>query len=178
MVAARTLRVPACPRPCVPTPRALSCGGVRQCTGWGQGWDTASASHPIRFPGQVAVPDDGNTLDNSQPGDRGDRVCSRQLRGPGTAGQDHNVTCAAGAQSRSLQSAQVARSGQRRGGAVVAYNQRCLRCSQEDFSGRTKRSRAARAVERHSLGPVPEDMAISESISVVLHQLCWRSWEG
>lgn len=64
------------------------------------------------------------------------------------------------------------------GVAVVAYNQRCLRCSQEDFSGRTKRSRAARAVERHSHGPLPEDMAISESISVILHQLCWRSWEG
>lgn len=74
MVAATTLHLPACPQPCVPTPRALSCSGVRQCTGWGQGWDTASASHPIRFPGQVAVPDDGNTLDNSQPVLQGHKV--------------------------------------------------------------------------------------------------------
>lgn len=39
-------------------------------------------------------------------------------QGTGTGRQGHNTTCAAGARSRSWQSARAARSGQRRGGAV------------------------------------------------------------
>lgn len=63
--------------------------GLRAAVGSGRaqpGTGMGHISHPIRFPGQVAVPDDGNTLDNSQPGDRGDRgdrVCSCWPRGQG-----------------------------------------------------------------------------------------------
>lgn len=63
------------------------------------------------------------------------------------------------------------------GVAVVAHNQRFLRCFQEDLPDRNKRSRAAQ-IEQHSHKPLPEDTAISESISVIPHQLGWRSWEG
>lgn len=80
------LQDPVCPS--LPTATHAHGQGSELCwgqerTGRAQARDTDCASHPIRFPGQVAVPDDGNTLDNSQPGDRGDRVCSCRLRGHG-----------------------------------------------------------------------------------------------
>lgn len=97
-------------------PRALEVGGSQAAAGRSgvQGGDVASPSHPICFPGEVAVPDDGNALDDGQPEDRGDRVHSHGLQELGSRGHGRVATCASGARSRSLRFAPVARSGQRR----------------------------------------------------------------
>lgn len=70
------------PRILAPSTATGACSGVLAV---GQGGDAASTSQTIRFPGEVAVPDDGNALDDSQPGyrgDRGDGVYVRRLRDP------------------------------------------------------------------------------------------------
>lgn len=74
----------------------------------------ASTSHPICFPGEVAVPDDSHTLDNGEPRDRVDRVHSRRLWEPRNQGHGCVTTCASGARSRSSRFVPVARSVQRR----------------------------------------------------------------
>lgn len=67
----KTMGDAVCPvplQPWVPDPRAPEVGQGQAAEGWGGGWgDVARPSHPICFPGEVAVPDNGNTLDDGQP---------------------------------------------------------------------------------------------------------------